>query len=54
MVNDPGRRASQMILNIDLAPTLLDIVGVGIPTNRHRYPQNAERKRECLETTTNC
>ena len=33
MVNDPGRRASQMILNIDLAPTLLDIVGVGIPTN---------------------
>ena len=33
LVNDPGRRASQMILNIDLAPTLLDIVGVDIPAN---------------------
>jgi N-acetylglucosamine-6-sulfatase len=33
IINNPGRRASQMILNIDLAPTLLDIVGVGIPTN---------------------
>jgi len=33
LLNDPGRRASQMILNIDLAPTLLDIVGVKIPAH---------------------
>lgn len=33
LVKDPGRRASQMILNIDLAPTLLDLVGLDIPPN---------------------
>jgi N-acetylglucosamine-6-sulfatase len=33
LIKDPGRRASQMILNIDFAPTLLDIVGLDIPPN---------------------
>jgi arylsulfatase A-like enzyme len=33
LINDPGRRASQMILNVDLAPTLLDVVGIEIPAN---------------------
>jgi arylsulfatase A-like enzyme len=28
-VPDPGRRAQQMILNIDLAPTLMEIAGIG-------------------------
>ena len=31
MIQDPGRRASQMILNIDLAPSLLDLVGISVP-----------------------
>ncbi len=31
LVSDPGRRASQMILNIDLAPSLLDLAGLPIP-----------------------
>ncbi|MBU3917861.1 DUF4976 domain-containing protein, partial [bacterium] len=30
-VSNPGRRADQMILNIDLAPTLMDIAGIPIP-----------------------
>ncbi len=33
LIKDPGRRASQMVLNIDLAPTLLDLVGIAIPSN---------------------
>jgi N-acetylglucosamine-6-sulfatase len=33
LIKDPGRRARQMILNIDLAPTLLDLVGRPIPEN---------------------
>ncbi len=33
MIQDPGRRADQMILNIDLAPTLLDLVGAAVPEN---------------------
>ncbi|RJP21298.1 MAG: DUF4976 domain-containing protein [Candidatus Abyssobacteria bacterium SURF_5] len=31
LIHDPGRRASQMALNIDLAPTLLDLAGVPVP-----------------------
>ena len=30
-MDQPGRKANQMILNIDLAPTLLEIAGVPIP-----------------------
>ena len=33
LIDDPGRRASQMILNLDLAPTLLDVVGIEIPSH---------------------
>ena len=31
IIRNPGRRAGQMILNIDLAPTLLDMIGLSIP-----------------------
>jgi N-acetylglucosamine-6-sulfatase len=33
LVRQPGRAADQMILNIDLAPSLLDMAGVAIPEN---------------------
>jgi len=33
LIKNPGRTADQMILNIDLAPSLLDMVGVRIPEN---------------------
>ncbi len=32
-IPDPGRRAEQMVLNIDLAPSLLDAAGLPIPEN---------------------
>jgi N-acetylglucosamine-6-sulfatase len=31
LVKDPGRTAEQMVLNIDLAPSLLEMAGVPIP-----------------------
>jgi arylsulfatase A-like enzyme len=31
IIADPGRKAPQMILNIDLAPSLLDMAGIPIP-----------------------
>ena len=31
LVKEPGRTADQMVLNIDLAPSLLDMVGIPIP-----------------------
>ena len=31
LISDPGRRAQQMALNIDLAPTLLELIGRKIP-----------------------
>ena len=33
MISNPGRRAEQMVLNIDLAPTLLEMAGVAVPDN---------------------
>jgi N-acetylglucosamine-6-sulfatase len=33
LIKDPGRRAFQMVLNVDLAPTLLDVAGIEIPAH---------------------
>jgi N-acetylglucosamine-6-sulfatase len=33
IIQDPGRRAAQMVLNIDLAPTLLESAGVEVPAS---------------------
>jgi N-acetylglucosamine-6-sulfatase len=31
LVRDPGQRRSQMVLNVDFAPTFLDLAGVSVP-----------------------
>ncbi len=33
MIKDPGRRARQMVLNVDLAPTLIDLAGIEVPSS---------------------
>jgi arylsulfatase A-like enzyme len=33
LIKDPGRRANQMVLNIDLAPSLLEAAGLPVPEN---------------------
>jgi N-acetylglucosamine-6-sulfatase len=33
LIRDPGRRARQMVLNIDLAPSLLALAGIAPPTD---------------------
>ena len=33
LINNPGRRLSQMVLNIDLAPTVLELAGLNVPGN---------------------
>ncbi len=33
LVADPGREIEEMVLNVDLAPTLLELAGVGVPSS---------------------